>query len=150
MVANPLGHQEMSVGLPPQNAIRIQTEHKKQGPVVFSEHPGSLTKDWSLMKRGELGLRDQVFSRGKFRGGVCSPQAPSGSPAREHHSAILLQAGCDWWIYHWAAAPLPPKWLSSKESVCSAGDTLIPRWEGSPGKGNDNPLQYSCLEKSHG
>ena len=31
-----------------QNSIR--QEHKKQGPVVFSKHPESLTKDWSLMR----------------------------------------------------------------------------------------------------
>ena len=30
-----------------------------------------------------------------------------------------------------------------KESSCSAGDPgLIPRWRGSPGRGNGNPLQY--------
>ena len=27
---------------------------------------------------------------------------------------------------------------------------LISGLEGSPGEGNGNPLQYSCLEKSHG
>ena len=26
----------------------------------------------------------------------------------------------------------------------------IPGWERSPGEGNGNPLQYSCLEKSQG
>ena len=32
-----------------------------------------------------------------------------------------------------------------------AGDTCsIPGSGRSPGGGNDNPLQYSCLEKSHG
>ena len=39
--------------------------------------------------------------------------------------------------------------VSSKESVCNAGDSgdpvLIPELERSPGEGNDNPLQYSCL-----
>ena len=42
-----------------------------------------------------------------------------------------------------------PSWLSGKESACNVGD------EGSilglgrdPGKGNGNPLQYSCLENS--
>ena len=36
---------------------------------------------------------------------------------------------------------------SSKESVCSAGDLgLIPGSGRSSGKGNDNPLQCSCLE----
>ena len=35
----------------------------------------------------------------------------------------------------------------SKESACSAGDLgLIPGSGGSPGEGNDNTLQYSCLE----
>ena len=34
----------------------------------------------------------------------------------------------------------------SKESVCNAGDSGIPELERSPGGGNGNPLQYSCLE----
>ena len=35
----------------------------------------------------------------------------------------------------------------SKESACNAGDlSLIPVSGRSPGEGNDNPLQYSCLE----
>ena len=34
-----------------------------------------------------------------------------------------------------------------KESACSAGDPgSVPRSGRSPGKGNGNPLQYSCLE----
>ena len=42
------------------------------------------------------------------------------------------------------------RWLNGKESPANAGDTgdaaLIP-WSGrSPGGGNDNPLQYSCLK----
>ena len=43
-----------------------------------------------------------------------------------------------------------PSWLSSKESTCCAGDTgdagSIPELGRSPGGGNSNPLQYSCLE----
>ena len=36
-------------------------------------------------------------------------------------------------------------------SACNAGDPgLIPGLGRSPGEGNGNPLQYSCLEKSHG
>ena len=35
-----------------------------------------------------------------------------------------------------------------KASACSAGDPgLIPDSGRSPGEGNGNPLQYSCLEK---
>ena len=43
-------------------------------------------------------------------------------------------------------------WPGNKESPCNAGDArdacLIPRWGRSPGVGNGNPLQYSCLENS--
>ena len=36
-----------------------------------------------------------------------------------------------------------------KESTCNAGDQgSIPGSGQSPGEGNGNPLQYSCLEKS--
>ena len=36
-----------------------------------------------------------------------------------------------------------------KESVCNVGDScLIPGLERSPGGGNGNPLQYSCLENA--
>ena len=39
-----------------------------------------------------------------------------------------------------------PRWLSDKESACSARDLgLIPGLGRSPGEGNGSPLQYSCL-----
>ena len=45
-----------------------------------------------------------------------------------------------------------PQWLRGKESACNARDTedldLIPGSRKSPGGGNGNPLQYSCLENS--
>ena len=44
----------------------------------------------------------------------------------------------------------PPRWLSGKESICNGGGTVgdansIPRSWRSPGGGNGNPLQHSCL-----
>ena len=40
-----------------------------------------------------------------------------------------------------------PGGSDSKASVCSVGDLgLIPGLGRSPGEGNGNPLQYSCLE----
>ena len=40
--------------------------------------------------------------------------------------------------------------LDGKESTCNAGDPdLIPGLGRSPGEGNGNPLQYSCLENPH-
>ena len=42
-----------------------------------------------------------------------------------------------------------PGGSDSKESACKAGDeSWIPGWGRPPGKGNGNPLQYSCLENS--
>ena len=40
-----------------------------------------------------------------------------------------------------------PGGSAGKESACNAGDPgLIPGSERSPGEGNGNPLQYSCLK----
>ena len=42
-----------------------------------------------------------------------------------------------------------PGGSAGKESACNAGDlSLIPGSGRSPGEGNGNPLQYSCLENS--
>ena len=53
--------------------------------------------------------------------------------------------------------PLTPVFLGfpghsdGKESACSVGDlSLIPGLGRSPGGGQGNPLQYSCLENPHG
>ena len=48
---------------------------------------------------------------------------------------------------HCATAPPAPGGSDSKESACNAGDLgSIPGSGKSPGEGNGNPLQYSCLE----
>ena len=42
-----------------------------------------------------------------------------------------------------------PWWLNGKEATCNAGDMgSIPGSGRSPGEGNGNPLQYSCLDNS--
>ena len=42
-----------------------------------------------------------------------------------------------------------PGGLDGKESGCNAGDPgLIPELGKSPGEGNGNPFQYSCLENT--
>ena len=42
-----------------------------------------------------------------------------------------------------------PGGSDNKASACNAGDLgLIPGQGRSPGEGNGNPLQYSCLENS--
>ena len=41
-----------------------------------------------------------------------------------------------------------PSWLRGKNPPASADTDSIPGWGRSPGGGNGNPLQYSCLENS--
>ena len=44
-----------------------------------------------------------------------------------------------------------PGGSDGKESTCQSRDMGLIPWLGrSPGEGNGNPLQYSCLENSHG
>ena len=44
-----------------------------------------------------------------------------------------------------------PRWPSGKESACQGEDIgSIPGSGRTPGEGNGNPLQYSCLENPHG
>ena len=62
----------------------------------------------------------------------------------------------DFWVgkIRWRRDRLPtpvflgfPGGSAGKESACNAGDLgLIPGLVRSPGEGNGNPLQYSCLE----
>ena len=54
---------------------------------------------------------------------------------------IRLTWGLPWWSQGF------PGGSDDKESACSAGDQgSIPGSGRSPGEGNGNPLQYSCLE----
>ena len=56
---------------------------------------------------------------------------------RVRHDLATKQLQWDYWAF---------QWLSGKESTCSAGDKgSIPGLGRSPGGGNGNPLQYSCL-----
>ena len=44
-----------------------------------------------------------------------------------------------------------PRWLSVKESACQCRISGLDPWsERSPGGGNGNPLQYSCLKNPLG
>ena len=78
-----------------------------------------------------------------------------GCPSRDHNAANCLAAPALY--FH---TPTPPRGILSarlylpfpydsagKESACSAGDLgSTPELRRSPGEGNGNPLQYSCLE----
>ena len=52
-------------------------------------------------------------------------------------------------VYCWPSQLVFPGGSDGKESVCNPGDWgLIPGSGRSPGEGNGNLLQYSCLENS--
>ena len=54
-------------------------------------------------------------------------------------------------LYHPPNYFLAPGGSDGKEFTCNAGDQgSIPGSGRSPGEGNGNSFQYSCLEKSHG
>ena len=68
----------------------------------------------------------------------CSPK-----PQLNFLNSFVLQSGEVLWVHRL------PRWLSGKET--EAGDMgSIPQSGRSPGGGNGNPLQYSCMEKFHG
>ena len=81
----------------------------------------------------------------EHRGGVNKKTGPGGQWWRQKLSinvfilTMILHSRC---YYIWASSS------DGKESTCNAGDPcLIPGSERSPGEGNSNSLQYSCLEK---
>ena len=65
--------------------------------------------------------------------------SPQCTPQRKAGSICQLAGPSVTWRLPW--------WLRGKASACNAGDLgLIPGSGRSPGEGNGNPLQYSCLE----
>ena len=68
-------------------------------------------------------------------------------------TSLLFPHKCEMILAHYSnrAAPMRgfPGGSDGKASACNAGDPgLIPGSGRSPGEGNGNPLQYSCLKNS--
>ena len=70
---------------------------------------------------------------------------------------VFICKSCDQLSYHLVFRFMPslcsycgfPGGSHGKASACNVGDPgSIAGLERSPGEGNDNPLQYSCLENS--
>ena len=92
--------------------------------------------------RGSFQSRLICFHSEQFSSVTFSPFSLCGSLpfGLGDFSFSLLPLG---FFYFWGN----PGWLSDKVSASNAGDTgLIPGSGRSAGEGNDNPLQYSCLE----
>ena len=62
----------------------------------------------------------------------------------------IYQFGENWHL-HWARQVVPMlKNLPANAGDISRDMVLIPGFRRSPGEGNGNPLQYSCVENPHG
>ena len=68
---------------------------------------------------------------------------------RSHHLSVKLDKTRNWGRQQPVLLKGFPGGLDSKESACNVGDPgSVPGWRRSPGEGNGNPLQYSCLGPS--
>ena len=67
---------------------------------------------------------------------------------REAWHAVVHGVAKSWtWLSAWTELNIFPGGSDGKESAFNAGDVgSIPRLGRSPGEGNGNPLQYSCLD----
>ena len=113
-------------------------------------------KDWSPCKRKEFsfqsafGLKAATLTVGLSSLLVCSAQFGLASPYHYLSQSLKIYL-CVHTHTHTHTHHIRgfPGGSDGKESACNAGDLgLIPGSERSPGEGNGNPLQYSCLENS--
>ena len=109
-------------------------------------------KDWRQEEKGTTG--DEMVGWHHWLDGHEFEQAPGigdgqGSPvccSPWGHKELDMTEKLNWslnWVFLWGF----PGVSDGKGSVCNAGDPgSIPGSGRSPGEGNGNPLQYSCLE----
>ena len=83
-----------------------------------------------------------------------SPGGGRGNPIQYSYLESPMDRGA-WWVKLLSSRALQNKIdMSESKRFCSVGSLLyfsflgviFPRWRKFPGGGNDNPLQYSCLE----
>ena len=105
-------------------AIYLKSSMDFYHPLCFRGH---------CFETGKTKQRAIVFGRNVVRGTRFQFQIGLEPDIYSDLTIFLLTMGLPWW-------------LSGKESACNAGDPgSIPGLGRSPGKGNSNPLQYSCL-----
>ena len=94
--------------------------------------------------------KDAVFEQHKVPGsGVCVILNDSAPPSRIEDIFLFTPPRSK--AFYQCPNKGFPGGSVGKESTCSAEDLgLIPGVGRSPGGGHGNPLQYSCLENTHG
>ena len=110
---------------------------------------------WSMSGCWEFGKIRALSRETKSKQGVNNTNAAKGS--HSFCEILTMNTKLLWTNMLWNNLDIfllskdgVPWWLSSKESTCSVGDTgnmgSMPGSGRSPGWGNGNALQYSCLE----
>ena len=83
---------------------------------------------------------------------ICKPSftcKPCGSTLKNFHKFTHFLSSLTAFAVLQVTCMGLPRWLNDKESACKAGDMgFIPGSGRSPGVGNGNPLQYSCLRNT--
>jgi len=116
----------------------------------------SITNSWSLLKL--MSIESAMASNYLI---LCHPLLlpPSIFPSiRIFSNELALSIRWPkYWSFSFNISPsneYSGLWLDGKEFTCNAGATgdmgLVPGSEGSPGEGNGNSLQVSCLETHRG
>ena len=132
-----------------------QQRHGRGGGAEARPHQ---VRPWRLQTPG----RSRVGVRGAW---PAHPEIVGGGPGPLPHHPKWWSILLSWPLNPDLAISCSPKVTSGdgpinlgfsggsdgKEAACKAGDLhSIPGWGRSPGEGNGNPLQYSCLENPHG
>ena len=131
-----------------------KVKNSRKGVTVWSvvKHCGD-QPDWIEGPLNVAGNRDtSSYSSLKSISSITSLVIPSCFLQMElsKHLYKPLWVPCIWYMSGGSHCIICEDFLGgsdSKESSCNAGDSgLIPGLRRSPGEGNSNPLQYSCLE----
>ena len=116
---------------------------------ITRQHPVAATASHSIFSEtahGPQGLRSlllQCVKASSCTPTVCSSQAFYGLP-KDFSFFFFFWISKSTWRFSFNSS-------DGKASACNAGDPgSIPGLGRSPGEGNDNPLQHSCLENPHG
>ena len=106
---------------------------------------GTLDKVADYLGMTEVG----VWLRLRHTGVTKVKKGPHSFVPKERHEGQVLMLESDGVKRYFYSARGAARASDGEEFACSAGDLgLIPGLGRSPGEGNGNPLQYSCLENS--
>ena len=109
---------------------------------AFLNEAKIVNEAWSFRERAQVDEHTEIKARQR------------GTPGKKGFGCLQQWGGdttniSDHFLSFWTSLVFHgfPWWFRGKEPICQAEDTCsIPGSGRSPGEGNDNPLQYTCLK----